>query len=188
MADIQATELRKGTAIVLDGVLYRVLTFEHRTPGNKRGFVQTKLRNLIDGTQRQVKFGATDMVERAHVETREMEFLYSDGTGYVFMDTETYEQSTLQQEVLGGTEKWLTEGMRALVEMYAGNPIGVQLPKGVDAVVAETEPVVKGQTAAKSNKPAKLENGVVIQVPPFIEAGEKIRVDPYEDRYIERAK
>lgn len=189
MADIQATELRKGTAIVLDGVLYRVLTFEHRTPGNKRGFVQTKLRNVLDGTQRQVKFGATDVIERAHVETREMEFLYSDASGYVFMDTETYEQTPLHAEVLGGTEKWLTEGMRVLVEIHAGsNPIGVQLPKGVEAVVAETEPVVKGQTAAKSNKPATLENGVVIQVPPFIEAGEKIRVDPYEDRYIERVK
>jgi elongation factor P len=188
MADVQATELRKGMAIVLDGVLRRVPAFAHRTPGNKRGFVQTTLRSLIDGTQKQVKFGATDMVERAHVETREMEFLYSDGTGCVFMDTETYEQTTLQPQVLGGTEKWLIEGMRALVEMYGDNPIGVQLPKGVDAVVAETEPVVKGQTAAKSNKPAKLENGVVVQVPPFIEVGERIRVDPYEDRYIERAK
>ncbi len=188
MADIQATDLRKGTAIVFEGGLYRVLNFEHRTPGNKRGFVQTKLRNLMDGTQRVMKFSATDFLERAHIETREMDYLYADGTGRVFMDTETYDQITIPADVIGEANPWLHDGMRVLVELYQANAIGLQLPKGVEAVVAETEPVVKRQTASKSNKPATLENGVVVQVPPFIEAGDRIRVDADEARYIERVK
>jgi elongation factor P len=188
MADIQATELRKGTAIVYEDSLYRVLDFEHRTPGNKRGFVQTKLRNVLDGTQREVKFSTNDSVERAVIETREMEHLYADGTSHVFMDTENYEQISIPGDVLGDTVLWLTEGVRVLVEMYADRAIGVRLPKGVEAVVADTEPVVKGQTASRSYKPARLENGVVIQVPPFIGAGDRIRVDAEESRYIERCK
>ena len=188
MAEIPATDLRKGTAIVYEGALYRVLDFEHRTPGNKRAFVQTKLRNLLDGTQRVTKFSATEMLERAYIETREMDYLYADAQGSVFMDTETYDQITIPPDVLGAATSWLTEGMRLLVELHEGRAIGVRLPKGVEAVVAETEPVIKGQTAAKSNKPAKLENGVVIQVPPFIEVGDRIRVDAEEQRYIERCK
>jgi elongation factor P len=188
MADIQATNLRRGTAILVDGTLYRVLDFEHRTPGNKRAFVQTKLRNLQDGTQREVKFSSTDFVERAVIKTREMDYLYSDGTGYVFMDTETYDQITLSEGILGDVAPWLSEGMHALVELHGEQPIGVQIPKGVEAVVAETEAVVKGQTAARSSKPARLENGVVVQVPPFIEVGDRIRVDAQEQRYIERCK
>jgi elongation factor P len=188
MADIQATALRKGTAILYEGNLYRVLDFEHRTPGNKRGFVQTKLRNVIDGTQRVTKFSATAMVERAHIETREMDYLYADANGHVFMDTETYDQITIPEGILGDAASWLAEGMKVLVELHQANAIGVRLPKGVEAVVAETEPVVKGQTASKSNKPAKLENGVVVQVPPFIEVGDRILVDADEARYIERCK
>ncbi len=167
---------------------YRVLEFEHRTPGNKRGFVQTKLRNLLDGTQRTVKFSATDVLERAIIETREMDYLYADASGHVFMDSETYDQISLSEELLAGAKDWLSEGMRLLVEMLDGRALGVQLPKTVEIEVAETEPVVKGQTAARSNKPARLANGVVVQVPPFVAAGERIRVDPGELRYVERAK
>ena len=167
---------------------YRVLEFEHRTPGNKRGFVQTKLRNLLDGTQRAVKFSATDVLERAIIETREMDYLYADASGYVFMDAETYDQISLSEELLADAKNWLSEGMRLLVEMLDGRAIGVRLPKTVEIEIAETEPVVKGQTAARSNKPARLANGVVVQVPPFVAAGERIRVDPGELRYVERAK
>lgn len=188
MADIQATALRRGTTILWEGSPYRVLEFEHRTPGNKRGFVQTKLRNLMDGTQRTVKFSAADFLERAVIQTREMDYLYADASGHVFMDVQSYEQLTVADDDLGDTRAWLSEGMRVLVEMLEGRPIGVELPKVVEIDVAETEPVVKGQTAAKSNKPATLTNGVVIQVPPFINVGERIRVDPGEQRYIERAK
>ncbi|MCP4007409.1 MAG: elongation factor P [bacterium] len=188
MADIQANGLRRGTAIIHDGVPYRVLQFEHRTPGNKRGFVQTKLRNLRDGSQREVKFSATEMIQRAHVEDREMEYLYSEPDGAVFMDTQDYEQTSLNSEALGNAKPWLQEGMHLQIEMLDGQPIAVRLPKAVDVTVREAEAVVKGQTASKSNKPAVLENGVTIQVPPFIEAGDRVRVDPAEQRYIERCK
>ena len=188
MADIQATGLRRGTTILYEGVPFRVLEFAHRTPGNKRGFVQTKLRNLLDGTQRAVKFSAQDYLERAIVDTREMDYLYDDGTGTVLMDVENYEQITMSDDQLGDAARWLSEGMRVLVEMLNGSPIGIQLPKAVEAVVADTEAVVKGQTAARSNKPATLANGATVQVPPFISIGDRIRVDPEERRYIERAK
>ena len=188
MATIQANGLRRGTTILHNGVPFRVLSFEHRTPGNKRAFVQTKLRNLRDGTQREVKFSSTELVERAAVETREMDYLYADSDGCVFMDVETYDQMTIARQELGGAVSWLSEGMRLYVETLDGSPIGVELPKVVEIAVAETEPVLKGQTAARSNKPAKLENGATVQVPPFIDAGDRIRVDPTEERYIERVK
>jgi elongation factor P len=175
-------------AVIYEGNAYRVLSFEHRTPGNKRGFVQTKLRNMRDGTQREVKFSATEAIERAHLESREMDYLYADGSGAVFMDTESFEQITISDEALGDARPWLVEGMRLYVDLLDGNPIGVQLAKSLEVTVREAEPVVKGQTAAKSNKPAVLENGIAIQVPTFVEAGDRIRVDPTELRYIERAK
>jgi len=188
VANIQATELRRGNAIIYEGTLYRVLEFEHRTPGNKRGFVQTKLRSLVDGTQRTVKFSTVDQLERAMIETREMDFLYADGQERVFMDAENYEQLPIPAGILGDAAAWLTEGMRLMVELHGERPIGVRLPKAVEAVVAETEGVVKGQTAARSSKPARLENGVVVQVPPFIGVGDRIRVNAEDERYIERCK
>ncbi len=188
MAEIQATSLRRGTPIVVEGIPYRVLKFEHRTPGNKRGFVQTKLRNLLDGTQRDVRFSASEFVQRAHVEAREMEYLYAEPDAVVFMDTETYDQVSLSKEALGDAAPWLSDGLRIHVELLDGAPIGIQLPKTVEISVREAEAVVRGQTAAKSTKPALLENGVGIQVPPFIEAGDRIRVDPGDLRYIERCK
>jgi elongation factor P len=187
--DIQATGLRRGTTVVYEGAPYRVLGFEHRTPGNKRGFVQTKLRNLLDGTQRDVKFSATDFVERVIVETREMDFLYSEGDDAgVFMDAENYEQLTIAEGMFREASPWLQEGLRVMIEVLEGKPIGIRLPKTVEIAIRETEPVLKGQTAAKSNKPAELENGITIQVPPFIAAGDRIRVDPGELRYVERVK
>ena len=188
MADVQATSLRKGMGIVFEGSLYRVLDFEHRTPGNKRAFVQTKLRNLSDGTQREVKFSSTDSLERAVIQTREMEYLYAEAMGYVFMDTETYDQITIHEGTMQEAVPWLTEGLRALVEIYEGRPIGVQLPKGVEAVVAETEPVVKGQTASSSYKPATLENGVRTLVPPHIASGTRVVINTEDGSYVERAK
>jgi elongation factor P len=188
MAEIQATSLRRGTPIVVEGIPYRVLKFEHRTPGNKRAFVQTKLRNLLDGTQRDVRFSASEFVQRAHVEAREMEYLYAEPDAVVFMDTETYDQVSLSKEVLGDAEPWLSDGLRIHVELLDGAPIGIQLPKTVEIDVREAEAVVRGQSAARSTKPALLANGVGIQVPPFIEAGDRIRVDPGDLRYIERCK
>ncbi len=185
---MQANDLRKGTTIIHDGAPYRVLSFEHRTPGNKRAFVQAKLRNLKDGSQRDVKFSSTESVEKAHVEIREMEYLYAEPGSSIFMDSENYEQLPLDDEILGDGKPWLTEGMKISVELLNGNPIGIQLPKTIDVTVREAEAVVRGQTASKSNKPAVLENGVSVSVPPFIEAGDRIKVDPGEQRYIERCK
>jgi elongation factor P len=175
-------------AILHDGVPYRVLEFEHRTPGNKRGFVQTKLRNMLDGSQREVKFSAGDQVERAQIDAREMEYLYSDGSGAVFMDTENYEQLHLDAEMLAATAPWLSDGMRLHIELLDGNAIGITLPKVVEIGVREAEAVIKGQTAARSSKPAVLENGLTLQVPTFVDSGDRIRVDPAELRYIERVK
>jgi len=186
--DIQSTALRRGTTIIYESVPYRVLQFEHRTPGNKRGFVQTKLRNLLDGTQREIKFSTNDFLERAIVEAREMDYLYAEGDGGVFMDVQNYEQYTLGVEIFADAAPWLSEGMRVLVELLDGRSIGLQLPKTVEIGIQDTEPVIKGQTAAKSNKPATLDNGVTVQVPTFLAPGDRIRVDPGELRYVERAK
>jgi len=189
MADeIQATALRKGTSIIYEGVPCRVLEFEHRTPGNKRAFVQTKLRNLMDGTQRTVKFSSADYLERAVIEAREMDYLYPESDGGVFMDAQSYEQLTIRGDMFEDAAPWLSEGIRVLIELLDGRAIGLQLPKSVEMGVKETEPVIKGQTAAKSNKPAMLDNGVSITVPTFVAPGDRIRVDPGELRYIERAK
>ncbi len=188
MANMQATEIRRGTLIIHESAPYKVLSFEHRTPGNKRGFIQAKLRSLVDGTQREVKFASGDFVERAQIDSREMDYLYSDGTGFVFMDIESYEQMSLDADVLGDASQWLTDGMRIAVEFFDGRPIGVELPKTLEVGVKETEAVVKGQTAARSTKPAILDNDVRIQVPTFINNGDRIRVDPVEQRYVDRVK
>ena len=185
---IQASDIRKGTLIYYEGTPCRVLSFEHRTPGNLRAFIQAKLRSLVDGSQRDVRFASTEMLDRAELMTRDVDYLYFDGSGYVFMDVETYEQHTVSAETLAGAEAWLTENMRVQMELLEGNPIGIQLPKVVEIEIKETEAVVKGQSAARSNKPAILTNGVRVTVPPFIAAGEMIRVDPGEERYIERVK
>jgi elongation factor P len=188
MASIQATELRKGTVVIMDGAPYSVVSFEHRTPGNKRGFVQVKLRSLRDGTQREQKLSATEFLERAHMDFREVDYLYADGDHFVFMDVENYEQTSISAEGVGDAAPWLVEGMRLQIQVLNGEPIGVVLPKTVEIEVREAEPVVKGQTAAKSNKPAVLANGVTVQVPPFIAVGDRVKVDPGEQRYIERVK
>jgi elongation factor P len=188
MANIQATELRKGTAIMYEGVPFRVLEFAHRTPGNLRAFVQAKLRNLLNGNQREVKFSATESLERIAIIGRDMDYLYRDSDGFVFMDAETFEQITIPEEDLGDKAMWLQENMRIGVELLEGRAIGIQLPKTIEATIQETEAVIKGQSAARSAKPAVLENGARIQVPPFVATGDRIRVDPEELRYIDRVK
>ena len=188
MATIQSSDLRRGTTIIYEGAPYRVLEFEHRTPGNLRAFIQAKLRNLLNGTQREVRFRSSETLERATIDARDMEYLYQDNTDYVFMDSETYEQISIAEADLGDSGVWLTENMRIGVELLDGRPIGIELPKVVELTVKETEAVIKGQTAARSAKPATLENGVRINVPPFIASGDRIRVDPTELRYVDRVK
>lgn len=181
-----ATQIRRGTVLVFNGDPCRVLEFHHHTPGNLRAFVQAKLRNLRTGATFEHRFRAADTVERAFLETHELQYLYSDGTHYHFMNNETYDQLELDDEALGDAAAWLTPNMVILAEFYEGKPIGVELPNSLVLTVVETEPAAKGDTKTSVTKPAKLENGVTVQVPPFVNEGDVIRVDPRESKYIER--
>jgi elongation factor P len=185
---IQATQLRPGMIILHDGDLYRVTTVRHLTPGNKRGFMQTKLKNLKTGVGTEYKFRSEDRVEQATLQTRQMQYLYSEGDLHTFMDTENYEQIALTENDIGELLSFLLPNQVVEVELYDGQPVGVSPPSTVDLKVIDTEPSMKGATASASYKPAKLETGVTIQVPPFIQIGDKVRVDPSEGSYLERVR
>ncbi len=185
---VKATQLRPGMIIRHEGNLYTVFSVEHRTPGNKRGSMQTKMRNLRTGSIIDYRFRAEDFVERAIVDEVEFEYLYGDGEGYHFMNTQTFEQISLTSDVLGEAVYYLIGNMQVKLEFYEGKPIGVVLPDTVDLTVVETEPTVQKATASAVMKPAKLETGLTIQVPPFISAGDKVRVDTSEARYVQRAQ
>jgi len=185
---MNANDIRRGMIIIYNNAPYRVLDFQHRTPGNLRAFVQAKLRSLKNGSSTEVRFSSTENIERAALEDHEMEYLYSDDDMHHFMNTESYEQVALSGEDLGDAAQWLAPGLKIQVEFYEGLPIGIELPPSMELTVTQTEPTMKGATVSNVNKPATLENGVTIQVPPFINEGDRLRVDPTEGRYIERAK
>lgn len=185
---MQANEMRRGMNVMYDGRPFRVMEIEIRTPGKGRAFVQVKLRSILDGTQRELKLSTADQVDEAPIESKEMDYLYAEPEAAVFMDIQDYEQMHIPNDVLGDARPWLAENMRCWVDLLDGIPISVTLPKIVEIKVRSAEATMRGQTAAKSSKPAVLENGVTIQVPPFVNAGDKLRVDPSEGRYIERAK
>jgi len=183
-----ANDLRRGNVIILDGAPCKVMEFERNQPGKGGAVVQTRLRNLITGSSFDHRFRSNENVDRAILEQQEMEFLYSDGDMHHFMNTDNYEQIAMSDEDLGDAAKWLMEGLRIEVEFFEGDAIGVELPQSLELAITETEPVLKGATASNSNKPAKLENGVTLYVPPFMKEGERIRVNPAEEKYIERVK
>jgi elongation factor P len=185
---IQATQLRSGNAIIHEGNLCRVLNVHHLTPGNWRGMVQAKLRNLKSGNSFEHRFRSEDRVEKADLEEHEMEFLYASGDEFHFMNTGTYEQVAIQRDDLGDAVNYLVANTRVMVEFYAQLPVGVDLPVTVDLKVVETPPGMKGATASNSGKPATLETGLQIVVPQFIGVGEVVRVDTAEGKYLERAK
>ncbi|MFN7973183.1 MAG: elongation factor P [Acidobacteriota bacterium] len=185
---IQATQLRVGTVINHQGELWRVASVTHITPGNWRGMVQTKLRNVIKGSQTDHRFRSEDRVEKVSLEEHEAEYLYNAGDDYHFMNTESYEQFHLTSDDLGDAINYLIPNLKLKMEFHDGKPIGIELPKTVDLEVVETEPGLKGATASNSPKPAKLETGVTVSVPPFVNAGDKIRVDTTTGEYLERAK
>jgi elongation factor P len=185
---ISANDIRKGMVILFEGAPVKVMDFHHHTPGNLRAMVQTRLRNLLTGNSFEHRFRSADTIERITLEQHRMEYLYSDGTHHHFMNTENYEQIALTEDELGDAAQWLMPGLKIEVEFYNGNPIGVALPPSMELTVVSTEPPLKGATASNSNKPATLENGVTLQVPPFIVEGERIRVNPAEARYMERVK
>jgi elongation factor P len=184
---IASTQLRPGMVVKFNNELYSIFKMVHRTPGNLRGFVQVKMRNFRTGTMVEHRFSSEDRVERASLDEQEMEFLYDDGEYYYFMNTETYEQMHLLKDLLGDATNFLTPNLKVNVEFYEGKPISVELPASVDLTVVETEPSLKGATVSNVTKPAKLETGLVVQVPPFISEGEKIRVSTSESAYLDRA-
>ena len=184
---ISATQLRPGMVVKFNNELYSIFSVNHRTPGNLRGFVQAKMRSLRTGSMTEHRFSSEDRVEKALLEEIEMEYLYDDGEYFYFMNTENFEQMHLMKDLLGDATEYLVSQLRVKVEFYEGKPISVELPATVDLTVIATEPGFKGATVSNVTKPAKLETGLVVQVPPFIIEGEKIRVNTAEGTYQERA-
>ncbi|MEO8593752.1 MAG: elongation factor P [Candidatus Solibacter sp.] len=184
---ISATQMRPGMVIKYNNELYTVFSVSHRTPGNLRGFVQAKMRSLRTGTMAENRFSSEDKVDKAILEEIAMEYLYDDGEYYYFMNVETYEQMHLMKDLLGDVVNYLIPQQKVFVEFYEGKAISVELPATVDMLVVETEPSLKGATVSNVTKPAKLETGLIVQVPAFITEGEKIRVNTAEGTYQERA-
>ncbi len=184
---IPATQLRPGMVIKHNNDLHSVFTVEHRTPGNLRAFIQAKLRNLRTGAMFEHRFRSADAIDKVNVDEVEMEFLYKDGDDYYFMNTENYEQTHLKRDTLGDAVDYLTANLQIKVEFFDGKPVGIELPQTVDLTVVETEPGLKSASATNVTKAAKTETGLVVQVPPFINEGEKIRVDTSEGAYLSRA-
>lgn len=185
---MKATLIRKGNILKIKDTLYKVMVMDHVTPGKGRAHIQTKLRHVMDGSQSEMRFRSDESVEKVFIETNDMQFLYHDGDGYHFMNTETFDQVALNEDLLGETAKYLIPDTVVQVQWYGEKPIGVDLPPVVELKVVETPPGVKDATASAQRKPAKMETGLVVQVPSFIEEGETLRVNTVDGSYSERAK
>ena len=185
---MKATTIRKGNVVRIKGALYRVLVMDHVTPGKGRAHIQTKLRNLLDGTQSAMRFRSDEDVERVSLETKEMQFLYHDQEGFHFMDVATYDQVALSDDALADTKPYLVADAVIQMQWFEEKPVAIELPPAVELTVTETPPSVKDATASAQRKPATLETGLVVQVPAFIEEGEKIRVSTIDGSYAERVK
>jgi elongation factor P len=187
MSSIQATRLRKGMLIKVGEDLFRVLELQHVTPGNLRGFVRVKLRNIRNGTLSDQKLRSEDAIERATLDERDMQYHYHDGSTYHFMDTTTFEQVQIDSEVLGDAVDYMLPEAVIRMEFYGHEPVGIELPQTVDLRVEDTTPAIKGATASAQLKPARLETGLVVQVPPFISVGDVVRVSTETGEYQSRA-
>ena len=184
---IPATQLRPGMIIKHNNDLHSVFSVEHRTPGNLRAFIQAKLRNLRTGAMFEHRFRSPDPIEKITVDEIQMEYLYQDGDDYYFMNTENYEQLHLNKGTLGDSVDYLTPNLQIQVEFFDGKAVGIELPQTVELTIIETEPGLKSATASSVTKPAKTETGLIVQVPPFINEGERIKVDTAEGVYLSRA-
>ncbi len=184
---IPATQMRPGMIIKHKDQLHLVFKVEHRTPGNLRAFIQAKLRNIRTGAMFEERFRSADAIEKVVVDEVSMEFLYNDGDDYYFMNPVDYEQTVLKGSTLGDAIEYLTPNLRIDVSYHDGQAVGIELPTFVELTVVETEPGLKSATASSVTKPAKMETGLIVQVPPFINEGEKIRVDTSEGTYMSRA-
>jgi elongation factor P len=185
---IPATQIRRGMVIVFEGEPCRVVEFRHHTPGNLRAMVQAKLKNLRTGSSFEHRFRAADSIDPASMETHDLEFLYQGGDTYHFMNTENYDQLEMDEEMLGDNAQWMQPGMKIQAEYYDGRPVGIKMPNSLVLEVVDTAPVMKTATKTASSKPAKLENGVTINVPEFVGTGDKVKVNPSTGEYQERAK
>ena len=183
-----ATQIRRGMVLVFEGDPCRVIEFRHHTPGNLRAMVQAKLKNLRTGSNFEHRFRAADAIERATLETHDLEFLYDAAGTYHFMNTENFDQLEMDDETLGDAAQWMQPGMKIQAEYYQGRPIAIDLPNSMELTIVETSPVMRSATKTASTKPAKLENGVTVNVPEFIPSGVRIRVNPNTGEYLDRAK
>jgi elongation factor P len=188
MAKINGNEIRPGMVIEYDNSLWAAVKTMAVKPGKGPAYNQVELKNLIDGRKLNNRFGSDERVERARLEQKDFQFLYRQGESLVFMDTDNYEQLELSEEFVGERSAFLQDGMQVTLEMHDERPIGIKLPDQVVLAVTEADPVVRGQTASSSYKPARLENGLRVMVPPFITAGERVVVDTNEVTYIRRAE
>ena len=184
---ISGVDIRPGNILEYEGGIWKVAKIQHTQPGKGGAFMQVEMKNLIDGRKTNVRFRSADTVERVRLDTKDFQFLYEDGAQLVFMDKDNYDQITLDSDLLGDAKAFLTDGMDVTLELYDERPISVQLPEQVEALIVEADAVVKGQTASSSYKPAILDNGVRVIVPPHIGSGTRIVVDVYAREYVRKA-
>ena len=184
---ISGVDIRPGNILEYEGGIWKVAKIQHTQPGKGGAYMQVEMKNLQDGRKANVRFRSADTIERVRLDTKDFQFLYAEGDMLVFMDTETYEQINLPADLLGDAAAFLEDGMQVTLELWEEKPISVQLPEQIEATIVEADAVVKGQTASSSYKPAVLENGVRVMVPPHIESGTRIVVDVYERTYVGKA-
>lgn len=184
---MRATELRPGLGVRMDGKLFVITNFEHRTPGNLRAFIQIKIRNVVTGQIIEKRLSSSDSVDVIDLDRREMEYLYSDSSGATFMDTENYEQITMPEEVLGDSLKYLRPNSKLIVLLHDGNPVTLELPASVELTVKDCPPEVKGATVTNQTKDAEMETGLMVRVPAFIKQGETLKVSTADGSYLSRA-
>ena len=184
---ISGVDIRPGNILEYEGGIWKVAKIQHTQPGKGGAYMQVEMKNLQDGRKTNVRFRSADTIERVRLDTKDFQFFYADGDMLVFMDTETYEQINLPADLLGDAAAFLEDGMQVTLELWEEKPISVQLPEQIEATIVEADAVVKGQTASSSYKPAVLENGVRVMVPPHIESGTRIVVDVYERTYVGKA-
>ena len=184
---ISGVDIRPGNIIEYEGGIWRAVKIQHTQPGKGGAYMQVEMKNLMDGRKTNVRFRSAETVERVRLDTKDFQFLYKDGDALVFMDKDTYEQVSLPEDLIGEPAAFLQDGMDVVMELYNERPISVQLPDQIEATIVEADAVVKGQTASSSYKPAVLDNGVRVMVPPHISSGTRIVVDTYSREYVKRA-
>ncbi len=184
---ISGVDIRPGNIIEYENGIWRAVKTQHTQPGKGGAYMQVEMKNLIDGRKTNVRFRSAETVERVRLDTKDFQYLYAEDDNLVFMDKDNYDQVTLPRDLLGEAAAFLQDGMDVSMELYDERPLSVQLPETVEATVVDADAVVKGQTASSSYKPAVLDNGVRVMVPPFIGSGTRIVVDVYEQTYVRRA-